>query len=110
MRDAVVAHYSGECDSPMPMHLDVPSQGGEVHMKSSCRRGGKYFVLKLASSFAANTGRGLPTGNGMVLLASALTGEPLALLADSGHLTDVRTAAVSAMMARELRRQDHALG
>lgn len=102
MRDALLAQLRGECDTPMPMHLDIGS-GGEVHMKSSYRRGGKYFALKMAGTFQGK-------GSGMILLCSAETGEPVAYLADSGHLTDVRTAAVSAMVARELGRQDHTIG
>jgi len=109
MRDALVAQSRGECDTPMPMHLDIAGQA-EVHMKSSYRRGGRYFALKVASTFPGNLARGLPTGNGMMLLASAESGEPVALLADSGHLTDVRTAAAGAMVARELGRQDRVLG
>jgi ornithine cyclodeaminase len=110
MRDALVAQFRGECETPMPMHLEIASEQAEVHMKSSYRRGGRYFALKVASTFPTNVGRGLATGNGMMLLASAETGEPVALLADSGHLTDVRTAAVAAMVARELGRKDRALG
>ena len=92
------------------MHLDIAPVAGEVHIKSSYRRGGRYFALKIASTFPGNVERGLPTGNGMMLLASAETGEPVALLADAGHLTDVRTAAVAAMVVRELQRADTALG
>jgi len=110
MRDAVTAWSRGECDMPMPMHLEIGPADGEVHMKSSYRRGGKYFALKIASSFPGNLARGLPVGNGMMLLASAETGEPVAFLADAGHLTDVRTAAVSALVARELDRRDRVLG
>ena len=110
MRDALIANSRGECDTPMPMHLDIAPVSGEVHVKSGYRRGGRYFALKVASTFPGNTARGLETGSGMVLLSSAETGEPLALLADAGHLTDVRTAAVAAMAARELRREDSALG
>ena len=106
MRDALIASSRGECDTPMPMHLDIAGRAAEVHMKSSYRRGGRYFALKIASTFPANLARGLPAGNGMMLLSSAETGEPVALLADAGHLTDVRTAAVSAMVARELGRRD----
>src|SRR5208337_2540611 len=73
-------------------------------------RGGRYFALKLASTFPNNLDRGLSTGNGMMLLASAETGEPVAMLADAGHLTDVRTAAAAAMVACELGRKDRALG
>lgn len=110
MRTALIAHARGECDTPMPMHLDIAPESAEVHIKSSYRRGGKYFALKVASTFPGNVARGIPTGNGMMLLCSAETGEPLALLADEGHLTDLRTAAVSAMAARELERGDRAIG
>jgi len=108
MRDALIAQSRGECDTPMPMHLDI-APASEVHIKSSYRRGGRYFALKIASTFPANVERGLPTGNGMMLLSSAETGEPVAFLADAGHLTDVRTAAVAAMVARELERTDTAI-
>src|SRR6266550_2705119 len=104
MRDALIASSRGECDTPMPMHLDIADQRAEVHMKSSYRRGGRYFALKIAATFPGSV------GNGMMLLSSAETGEPVAFLADRGHLTDVRTAAVSAMVARELGRGDRVLG
>jgi ornithine cyclodeaminase len=102
MREALMAQARGECSTPMPMHLDT-ANGGEVHMKSSYRRGGKYFALKMASTFHG-------AGNGMMLLCSADNGEPVAYLADAGHLTDVRTAAVAAMVARELGRTDTSIG
>lgn len=110
MREALIAQSRGECDTPMPMHLDIAPAGGEVHIKSSYRRGGRYYALKMATSFPRNVERGLSSGNGMMLLASAETGEPLALLADAGHLTDVRTAAATAMTARELGREDTSIG
>jgi ornithine cyclodeaminase len=46
----------------------------------------------------------------MMLLSSAETGEPVAFLADAGYLTDVRTAAVAVMTARELGRRDTSIG
>lgn len=101
MREALISHARGECSTPMPMHLDIGA--GEVHMKSSYRRGGKYFVLKMATTFQGR-------GNGMMLLASAESGEPAVYLADAGHLTDIRTAAVAAMVARELGRTDQTIG
>ena len=110
MRDAVTAWSRGECDMPMPMHLDIAPESAEVHMKSSYRRGGKYFALKIAATFPGNAARGLPVGNGMMLLSSAETGAPVAFLADAGHLTDVRTAAVTALAAREVGRRDRVLG
>ena len=93
MREALIAQARGECSTPMPMHLDT-ANGGEVHMKASYRRGGKYFALKMASTFHGK-------GNGMMMLASAETGEPVVYLADEGHLTDVRTAAAAAKRRRK---------
>jgi ornithine cyclodeaminase len=110
MRDALIANSRGECDTPMAMHLDIAPEHAEVHIKSSYRCGGKYFALKIASTFPGNVARGLSTGSGMMLLSCAETGAPVALLADNGHLTDVRTAAVAAMVARELDRHDRVLG
>jgi ornithine cyclodeaminase len=110
MREAVTAYSRGECDMPMPMHLRIAPVNAEVHIKSSYRRGGKYFALKIAATFPGNLARGLPVGNGMMLLSSAETGEPVAFLADAGHLTDLRTAAVAALVARELGRRDRVLG
>ena len=110
MRDALIAQARGACDTPMPVHLDIAPVAGEVHIKSSYRRGGKYFAVKIAGTFPGNVARGLSTGSGMMLLCSAETGEPVAVLADEGHLTDVRTAAVAAMAARELGRRDRSIG
>src|SRR5262249_39789817 len=110
MREALIANSKGECDTPMPMHLAIASEEAEIHMKASYRRGGRHFALKTASTFPRNLDRGLPTGNGMMMLFSAETGDPVALLEDAGHLTDVRTAAVAAMVARELGRHDTSFG
>lgn len=110
MRDALLAQWRGECDTPMPMHLDIGPVAGEVHIKSSYRRGGRYFALKIAGTFPGNLERGLSTGSGMIVLCSAETGRPLALFQDDGHLTDVRTAAAAAMVTRELGRTDQAIG
>ncbi|HEX3758519.1 MAG TPA: hypothetical protein VHW23_07415 [Kofleriaceae bacterium] len=104
MRDAVIAQARGECDTPMPMHLDLSAAGGgEVHIKSSYRRGGRHVALKVAGTYAER-----PYGS--IALISAATGETIAYFDDGGYLTDLRTAAVAALVARELGRADRALG
>jgi ornithine cyclodeaminase len=104
MREAVIAQSRGECDTPMPMHLYLgPEHSGEVHIKSSYRKGGPYFALKMAGSFPARA-------YGMMFLISVETGKTEAYFDDGGYLTDLRTAAVSAMVAKELGRADTALG
>lgn len=104
MRDAMLAQARGECDTPMPMHLDLSAAGGgEVHITSSYRRGGRHVALKVAGTYAER-----PYGS--IALISAATGETVAYLDDGGYLTDLRTAAVAALVARELGRADRALG
>ena len=104
MREAVVAQSRGECDTPMPMHLDLSSGGGgEVHMKSGYRKGGKHFALKIAGTYVKR-----PYGS--IVLVSVETGDTVVYFDDGGYLTDLRTAAVSAMVAKELGRKDTILG
>ena len=104
MRDAVLAQSLGECDTPMPMHLDLAAAGGgEVHIKSSYRKAGRHVALKVAGTYVRR-----PYGS--IVLISVLTGETVAYLDDGGYLTDLRTAAVAAMAARELGRTDRVLG
>jgi ornithine cyclodeaminase len=104
MREAVIAQSRGECDTPMPMHLDLSAGGGgEVHIKSSYRKGGRHFALKVAGTYATR-----PYGS--IVLVSVETGETVAYFDDGGYLTDLRTAAVSAMVAKELGRADTVLG
>ena len=104
MREAVIAQSRGECDTPMPMHLDLSTGGGgEVHIKSGYRKGGRRFALKVAGTYARR-----PYGS--IVLVSVENGETVAYFDDGGYLTDLRTAAVSAMVARELGRTDTVLG
>jgi ornithine cyclodeaminase len=104
MREAVLAQSRGECDTPMPMHLDLsPGGGGEVHIKSSYCKAGRHIALKVAGTYVRR-----PYGS--IVLLSVATGETVAYFDDGGYLTDLRTAAVSAMVARELGRSDPALG
>jgi ornithine cyclodeaminase/alanine dehydrogenase-like protein (mu-crystallin family) len=104
MREAVLAQSRGDLDTPMPMHLDLSAGGGgEVHIKSSYRKGADQFALKVAGSFAKR-----PYGS--IVLVSVETGETIAFFDDGGYLTDLRTAAVAAMVAKELGRRDTVLG
>jgi ornithine cyclodeaminase len=104
MREAVIAQSRGECDTPMPMHLDLSSGGGgEVHIKSGYRKGGRHFALKVAGTYARR-----PYGS--IVLVSVETGDTVTYFDDGGYLTDLRTAAVSAMVAKELGRTDTVLG
>jgi ornithine cyclodeaminase len=88
--------------------VTVPSVGemilekGEVHIKYGFIQGEEYYVIKIASGFYGNPALGLPSGNGMMLLYSQATGEPVSILLDEGYLTDIRTAMAGAIAARYL--------
>ncbi len=75
---------------------------GDVHIKYGYIRGDDYYVIKIASGFYDNPKLGLPSSNGLMLVFRVSTGEPLALLADEGCLTDIRTAVAGAVAARYL--------
>ncbi len=96
------AMAEGRVQIPPPMGLEIPEVSGEVHVKSAYLKGAPIFAVKIASGFYENIAKGLPSGAGLILVFDAQTGFPLALLADNGYLTDLRTAAAGALAARLL--------
>ncbi|MFP4589379.1 MAG: cyclodeaminase [Candidatus Acetothermia bacterium] len=87
---------------PPIMMVEVPESQGEVDVKSAHIEGYDSFAVKLASGFFKNAEKGLPTGSGMMVLVSAETGFPQAVLLDNGYLTNLRTAAAGAVAASHL--------
>ncbi len=87
------------------MAIEVPERRGEVDVKSACLHGLDSFAVKIASGFFDNALRGLSTGSGLMVLISATTGFPLAILLDNGYLTDVRTGHAGAVAAKHLARE-----
>jgi ornithine cyclodeaminase len=73
-----------------------------VHIKYGTIRGDQVFVVKVATGFYDNPSRGLPTSDGMMVVADARTGRLLAILLDGGWLTELRTGAAGAVAARHL--------
>lgn len=105
VEDAFRAHAEGRSLHPALMHVAAPH--GEFHIKA----GGllvpePYFALKANGGFFRNRERfNLPNIQGMVILASAETGQPLALM-DSMEITIQRTGAATAIAARYLARPE----
>ena len=83
----------GEATLPDPLVAEIPEKHAEVHVKGAYLKGARHVVLKLATGWYKNRERGLPSGDGLFLLLDATTGAPELLLAEHGHLTDLRTAA-----------------
>ena len=83
--------------------LGIPVPGGGFHIKAGMMRLSRpYFVAKTNANFPNNPAQhGLPTIQGVVLLADAERGTPLALL-DSMEITTLRTGAATAVAAKYL--------
>ena len=87
---------------PPIMRVDITENHGEVDVKTAYIAGMDSFAIKIASGFHDNRLKGLPTGSGMMVLISAETGIPIAVLLDNGYLTDVRTGMAGAVAAKHL--------
>jgi ornithine cyclodeaminase len=91
---------------PPILRLDIPEHRGEVDVKTAYMPGIDAFAIKISPGFFDNPKLGLPSVNGMMVLLSAKTGLVEALLLDNGYLTDVRTAAAGAVVAKHLSRAE----
>ncbi|MDX2413914.1 MAG: hypothetical protein QNK33_01870 [Bacteroidales bacterium] len=73
---------------------------GEAHIKYGYIKDEEFYCIKIASGFYGNTELGLSSSQGLMLLFSQKTGEPVSILLDGGNLTNIRTAAAGAVAAR----------
>ncbi len=103
--DGFTSLAAGEVTLPPILRIDVPEHKGEVDVKTAYVRGLDSFAIKIAAGFFENYRLGLPTGSGMMVIVSARTGRPEAVLLDNGYLTNVRTGAAGALAARYLARK-----
>ncbi len=86
--------------------LGIHVEGGGFHIKAGMLRLSRpYFAAKTNANFPNNPAQGLPTIQGVIVLADAEVGTPLALL-DSMEITTLRTGAASAVAAKYLARAD----
>lgn len=104
IEDGFTCLSNEEVVMPPIMRVDIAEQNGEVDIKSAYVKGKEMFAIKVSSGFFDNPKRGLPSGNGFMMLMSTLTGIPRTLLLDNGYLTEIRTAAAGAIAAKYLAR------
>ncbi|WP_425406637.1 cyclodeaminase [Hwanghaeella sp.] len=90
----------GEVIMPPILSMDIPSEHGEVDVKTAYIPGFDGFAVKISPGFFNNPKIGLPSTNGLMILFSAKTGVVEAVLLDNGYLTDVRTAAAGGLAAK----------
>lgn len=97
-----VAYSNGNSVVPPIGELLFKNPPGDVHIKYGYIVGDEYYVIKVASGFYDNPKLNLPSSNGLMLLFSQKTGAILGILLDEGYLTDLRTAAAGAIVAKYL--------
>jgi alanine dehydrogenase len=100
----------GEGRAERPGILGVQARGDGFHIKAGILDlGRRYFAAKINANFPDNPARhGRPTIQGVLVLADAALGTPLAVM-DAGEITTLRTGAATAVAARHLARPDAAV-
>lgn len=102
IEEGFIAYSQGKTVVPPVGELIFRDPPGDIHIKYGYIIGDDYYVIKIASGFPANRQRNLPPNNGMMLVFKQKTGEPVCILLDQGFLTDIRTAAAGAVVAKYL--------
>jgi len=102
---AFVAATRGDAVAPPAAALHVP--GGSFHAKGAALLGDRAVTaIKINGNFPGNPAtNGLPTVQGVIYLADAANGRPLAVM-DSIEVTINRTAAATTLATRHLARRD----
>lgn len=101
VEDAFRRHALGQVSAPGILGMHAGS--GSFHVKAAGLDGA--FAAKLNANFPGNPARGLPTIQGLVIVADAQDGRLLALM-DSMAITALRTAAATAVAAKYLSREN----
>ena len=97
-----VAYSQGKVVVPPVGELVFEDPPGDVHIKYGLIKGDDYFVIKVASGFYGNVDTGLPPYDGLMLVFSQKTARLECILLDECYLTNVRTAAAGAVVAKYL--------
>ena len=105
IKAAYVVTSLGQVNLPPVGHITF-AQGADCHIKYGHMAGDANFVIKVATGFPENDAKGLPSGNGLVLVLSAVTEMVEAMLHDEMMLTDIRTGIGGAIASRALARAD----
>ena len=101
--EALQSAFAVACEMPDRVRFDVAGIGSLLVMPAW--NPGGVLGVKLVQVFPGNTHLNKPAVHGIYMLASAETGEVMALM-DADELTTRRTAAASALASRYLSRTD----
>ncbi len=111
LEEGFIAYSRGEVQSPPVQQFTFAEVDGDCCIKSAWVDQSDYFAVKISTGFYQNPSQGLASNNGLIMLISAKTGQPVALLHDHGWLTAMRTAIAGRIVARLLMPEKiHAIG
>lgn len=97
-----IAYAQGKVKVPPVQNLVFTEDNGDCCVKTAWIEGEETFTIKIATGFYDNPKKGLASNDGMMLVFSATTGEPVAMLKDAGWLTAIRTALAGRIAAKHL--------
>src|SRR5215469_14280205 len=103
MERALIDFSAGRVRQPVRSIVPVPEHQGFMGVMPAVY--GDVMGAKLVNLFPGNASLGLPTHQAVIALFRADTGEPLAMM-DGRLITEMRTAAVSAVATKLLSRPD----
>lgn len=107
VRESFKSYSMGWANIPPVQHLEMPNrQRGALHIKTGHVEPLDFCLVKVASTFPENTRRvpPMPSINGVIMIFSALDGQPLAVIEDRAWITQARTAGAGAVAAELLAR------
>lgn len=102
IEEGFIAFSAGKVHVPPVQNFAFAEQNGDCCVKSAWLQGSDTFTVKVSTGFYDNPSKGLESNDGLMLVFSASTGQPLALLQDQGWLTCLRTALAGRVVARLL--------
>ena len=100
IEQALLDLSAGRVTQPLRTVMELPGPGSLLFVKPALTA--NALATKLITQVPGNAARGLPTMIATLLLLDPATGVPLAVM-DATWLTELRTAAVSAVATRALR-------
>jgi ornithine cyclodeaminase len=106
MASALTSLARGDVHQPLRMVVRPPKAAGLIGlMPAHISAPHQAYGVKVICVFPGNSAKGKDTHQGAVLLFSADTGEPLAMM-NASAITAIRTAAVSGVATRLLAREE----
>ncbi len=102
IEEGFIAYSEGKTEIPPVGEMLFKKPPGDVHIKYGYIVDDDYYVIKIASGFFESPQSSRYTSDGLLLLFKKGTGELACALLDECYLTNVRTAAAGAVVAKYL--------